>query len=454
MKGDQKLLLPLLIGAITVAVQQKAFVDAQEKSCRVNARGEEVCFDVSSDLNEEEEEYACEDKHRKCAAWADIGECETNKGYMSKNCPWSCNMCANPGEGADVEAPPVYGTAQKFSANDEKTLIVMREMNEYMTTEVFREAKYRNLKGNCLNQHELCAFWAGLGECENNPSYMKINCAPACKTCIELDVNYRCSYTEDEYPDAYVPGDLNAMFEGIANGKWDQYHPVIHSAPADYKRVNETSIVDDSNVQLGGPWVVTFDNFLTDAEADRMIELGYTEGYKRSTDVGGRKFDGTYDKKVSSTRTSENAWCMSKCEKDPTSIELLDRIGNVTNIYASHTENFQILKYEESQRYAQHHDYIGHHDSLPCGPRVLTFFLYLSDVEEGGGTRFNKLNIDVVPKKGRALLWPSVINDQPNRPDYRTHHEALPVIKGTKFAANAWLHLRNYQKAHRAGCTG
>ena len=29
-----------------------------------------------------------------------------------------------------------------------------------------------------------------------------------------------------------------------------------------------------------------------------------------------------------------------------------------------------------------------------CGPRVYTFFLYLSDVEEGGGTRFPHIKGD------------------------------------------------------------
>jgi len=42
------------------------------------------------------------------------------------------------------------------------------------------------------------------------------------------------------------------------------------------------------------------------------------------------------------------------------------------------------------------------------GVRVYTFFVYLSDVEEGGGTKFNDLGITVTPKLGRAVLWPSV----------------------------------------------
>ena len=49
----------------------------------------------------------------------------------------------------------------------------------------------------------------------------------------------------------------------------------------------------------------------------------------------------------------------------------------------------------------------------PCfshRPRLYTFFMYLSDVEEGGGTRFTKLNLTVAPAKGMAILWPSVLS--------------------------------------------
>ena len=36
--------------------------------------------------------------------------------------------------------------------------------------------------------------------------------------------------------------------------------------------------------------------------------------------------------------------------------------------------------------------------------------------------------------------------------DYRTRHEALPVEKGRKFAANAWIHLFNNVEAQKQGC--
>jgi len=80
--------------------------------------------------------------------------------------------------------------------------------------------------------------------------------------------------------------------------------------------------------------------------------------------------------------------------------------------------------------------------------------MYLSDVEEGGGTRFTKLGIEVTPKKGRAVLWPSVRNDDPFIRDPRTHHEAKAVIKGEKYAANAWLHMFDFKAPFKVGCTG
>lgn len=78
--------------------------------------------------------------------------------------------------------------------------------------------------------------------------------------------------------------------------------------------------------------------------------------------------------------------------------------------------------------------------------------MYLSDVEEGGGTDFPDLGITVMPKKGRALLWPSVYNSATKTDDDRTRHQALPVEAGTKFAANGWIHLFDYQTPQATGC--
>ena len=69
----------------------------------------------------------------------------------------------------------------------------------------------------------------------------------------------------------------------------------------------------------------------------------------------------------------------------------------------------------------------------------MTVFLYLNDVEEGGGTYFKDLDITVQPKTGRAVVWPSVRDEFPDRKDPRTSHEALPVKKGIKYGGKKYI---------------
>jgi prolyl 4-hydroxylase len=209
--------------------------------------------------------------------------------------------------------------------------------------------------------------------------------------------------------------------------------------------------------QIEGPWVVAFENFLSNEEADRMIELGLQQGYERSADVGAMKFDGTLDAIVNDGRTSTNAWCTDGCEEDPISRDIWKRIEQLTGIPEKNSEHFQILRYEEGQFYNVHHDYIPEDADRPNGVRILTFFMYLSDVVEGGGTNFPRIGdppgLTVVPKKGRAVLWPNVLNDEPSEWDPRTHHAALPVLKGLKYACNAWIHMRDFKTPHSQGCS-
>lgn len=101
-------------------------------------------------------------------------------------------------------------------------------------------------------------------------------------------------------------------------------------------------------------------------------------------------------------------------------------------------ESFQVLRYRKSQKYDRHHDSSQEDVNHLSGPRVFTFFLYLSDVIEGGETAFTDLNITVTPEAGMVLVWPSVLDEDPTKVDMRLHHAALPVRKGVKYAANVW----------------
>lgn len=93
-----------------------------------------------------------------------------------------------------------------------------------------------------------------------------------------------------------------------------------------------------------------------------------------------------------------------------------------------------MLRYEENEYYQTHHDYIPHQLQRQSGVRILTLYMYLNDVEEGGGTEFTNLGpLTVTPKKGAALIWPSVQDQSPHTKDERTMHAALPVKKGIKY---------------------
>lgn len=110
-------------------------------------------------------------------------------------------------------------------------------------------------------------------------------------------------------------------------------------------------------------------------------------------------------------------------------------------------------RYEEGEKYEQHHDYIEHHVQRNQGPRMLTVYFYLNDVPAGGGTRFPDLGLTVTPKQGRVVIWPSVLDHDIIAMDARTEHEALPVEQGVKFGMNAWIHVRDFKTPHSHACT-
>jgi prolyl 4-hydroxylase len=438
--------------------------------------------DFDSDEEEEEDVVSveeCVDEHKSCEFWSNHGECEANPNYMLVNCRKSCNTCrqfpVSPQRSKHVvdEKEKVltlsakFGVEQKAEGTEEQqTFLRIKQMIDYMKNHVHAKNPTHKMSKqvirDCSNEHELCALWASQGECEANPSYMLVNCSPSCFSCHKISFEERCPPRDENLPPALLPNELNTMFERIvttapgnstdamqlasqrrelgADGS-PIYTVTVHSRPSEIKEEN-------------GPWIITFDNFLTDQECDTLIELGYKAGYERSRDVGARKKDGTFDSYESTSRTSTNAWCSEKngCKNDATVQKILQRLSLVTGIDSDNYEDFQLLKYEEGQFYRAHHDYIPHQRKRQPGPRILTFFLYLSDVEEEGGTGFPDLHIEVQPKKGRALLWPSVSNEDPSRIDASTRHEAITVKKGTKFAANAWIHLYDNATPTRMGC--
>lgn len=297
---------------------------------------------------------------------------------------------------------------------------------QYMEEVLLSDPAYQRVRSKAVFAHESCTYWASIGECQNNPKYMLLQCCPACQSCDQLDWNLRCPFDVDELIWNQT-GQVNALF---------------------------TRLVADYNAQVlsRDPWVVIIDDFMTLEETQRLIELGAEQGYVRSMDAGDIQEDGTMGSVLSLDRTSENAWCLDSCFEDPVTQSVLDRLETMLDIPRAHFEYFQLLKYEVGEFYRQHNDYNPTELTRPQGNRILTAYAYLSDVPKGGGTGFPVIDLEIAPKRGRLVIWPSVLDSNPTRKDRKTDHEALPVDEGTKYGANIWVHQRDFAKTFAKDC--
>jgi len=304
-------------------------------------------------------------------------------------------------------------------------------------------------KTKCKDRYPVCTNEAARGECTNNPGWMIVNCCQACEEKegygYLIDSDVRCTRERlNATQAAFDKGSLNDLFTRWATEEeFVTYEPNVISSPGKVY-----------GAEYDGPWILTFDSFIDDEEIESLLVGAEYGGFERSTDQGKVVgSSGEREKVVSKTRTSSNAWCRRQCEKLPGVMQVSKRIEEVTGIPQGNYESFQILKYEEGEFYRRHHDSSGQKTNI-SGHRILTVFLYLNDVEEGGETAFTDLGIAVKPKKGRALIWPSVLNDNPDAWDSRTYHEARAVKKGTKHAANHWIHQYDFRNANVWGCGG
>mmetsp|Transcript_14701 Transcript_14701/g.20993 ORF Transcript_14701/g.20993 Transcript_14701/m.20993 type:complete len:574 (+) Transcript_14701:113-1834(+) len=412
----------------------------------------------------------CVDKHTtpsECEAWAENRECFNNPEFMMANCAKSCEACYP----HDVLYYDV-GFPQRVTNPNliEETMQWMIASHKYVLDTVIPDKDHDPVRRYCINTSPWCAAWAAEGKCDPDQEeydFMVLNCGPTCQTCYFIDDNVRCP------PADYRSGDINTLFEQIVGEKeWDEDQIAKGAGDINFGEVTVHSrpggsTTETNHTVFDGAWLVTIDDFITPEECDKLIELGGENGYERSEEVSVEE-DGSHYRRSTVARTSTNAWCGDKCDEDPVARKILDRMSILTRLPIDNQEELQMLRYEEGQFYHRHHDFISYK------PRILTIYMYLNDVEEGGGTRFSTLHmehddeiesgddiitedlphVDVQPKRGRAVIWPSVLSDNPDIPDYRTFHEALPVIKGTKYGANAWLHLRDVQNRHTFKCYG
>ena len=103
---------------------------------------------ATRDGADDDEADLCKDRHDLCKFWSSIGECESNKAWMTRACPISCDKC-----------------------NGERDFGRRSATCRFLGSTV------------CIDRHRLCSFWASLNECETNKVWMLVQCAKSCKSC-------------------------------------------------------------------------------------------------------------------------------------------------------------------------------------------------------------------------------------------------------------------------------
>ena len=140
----------------------------------------------------------------------------------------------------------------------------------------------------CKDRHAQCKGYLQQGECERNPGWMIVNCPISCNACHLRDPKVRCARENlnISLAPAYAPGEMDDMFSHIEENYGSRYGVTVHSTD---------------------PWVVTFDNFVSDQEAEALISTVHNN-WERSTDTGAVNEFGETGRVLSKTRTSSNAW--------------------------------------------------------------------------------------------------------------------------------------------------
>ncbi|EDQ91028.1 uncharacterized protein MONBRDRAFT_23906 [Monosiga brevicollis MX1] len=136
-------------------------------------------------------------------------------------------------------------------------------------------------------------------------------------------------------------------------------------------------------------------------------------------------------------RISTAAWLQP--DHDDVVTNLHTRIADATQLDLEFAEALQVSNYGIGGFYETHYD---HHASrereLPEGDRIATFMIYLNQVEQGGYTAFPRLGAAVEPGHGDAVFWYNLLPD--GESDNNTLHGACPVLQGSKWVANKWIH--------------
>ena len=189
------------------------------------------------------------------------------------------------------------------------------------------------------------------------------------------------------------------------------------------------------------PPVFLFEDYLSQAECDHLIELS-AANMKRAVVSGGT--EGV----ESDGRTGGVHWLLH--DETPITLALSRRIAGLVGLPLDNAESLQVINYGPGEEYRSHYDawVPGTETGDRCmsrgGQRLVTCLMYLESAESGGYTFFPRLDIEVLPRPRRMLLfhncYPGTVERHPG-----ALHGGMAPDAGTKWACNLWFRADRFR---------
>ncbi|XP_074029071.1 prolyl 4-hydroxylase subunit alpha-1 isoform X1 [Leptinotarsa decemlineata] len=189
------------------------------------------------------------------------------------------------------------------------------------------------------------------------------------------------------------------------------------------------------------PDLYMFHDVMTDSEIATIKKLA-TPRFQRATVQNSK----TGELEIAQYRISKSAWLKEHEHKHIADIS--QRVEDMTGLTMETAEELQVVNYGIGGHYEPHFDFARKDEknafkSLGTGNRIATVLFYMSDVPQGGATVFPVIGAALWPKKGAAAFW---FNLHPSGDgDILTRHAACPVLAGSKWVSNKWIHERGQE---------
>ncbi|XP_054711189.1 prolyl 4-hydroxylase subunit alpha-1-like isoform X2 [Uloborus diversus] len=184
------------------------------------------------------------------------------------------------------------------------------------------------------------------------------------------------------------------------------------------------------------PRIVVYHGILSDNEMEVIKQLAQPR-LARATVQNSK----SGELEIASYRISKSAWLKDNHHKVIARVSR--RIKEITGLETNTAEELQVVNYGIGGHYEPHYDFARKEEknafkSLGTGNRIATWINYMSDVDAGGATVFPEIGVSVKPIKGSAGFWYNLFRSGDG--DFATRHAACPVLAGSKWVSNKWIH--------------